>query len=133
MKNEIEYYDIWGCSLYLKPESPVFITGSAKSTYVRGWPTVEFLGCCSNYIRATINVRKENEHKMQYKVSQNWPGSLLSANDQFDKGPVMLRTVTQTSSTELKDQPSETKQTLISKELTRLIHLDGTMDRFCSC
>lgn len=30
------------------------------------------------------------------------PGTLLSANDQLDKGPVMLRTATQTSSNELK-------------------------------
>lgn len=31
------------------------------------------------------------------------PGSTLSANDQPDNGPVILRTVTQTSSKELKE------------------------------
>ena len=32
------------------------------------------------------------------------PGRILSANDQPDKGPVILRTVTQTSSNELKER-----------------------------
>lgn len=35
---------------------------------------------------------------MDHRIS---PGSLLSAKDQFDNGPVMLRTVTQISSNEL--------------------------------
>lgn len=35
------------------------------------------------------------------KWRTNLPGRTLSANDQLDKGPVMLRTATQTSSKEL--------------------------------
>ena len=39
------------------------------------------------------------------------PGSMFSANDQLDNGPVMLSTATQTSSKELKEDQKQNKKT----------------------
>lgn len=44
------------------------------------------------------------EMAMESEIFYMIPGSLSSANDQLDKGPVMFRTATQTSSNELKEK-----------------------------
>ena len=78
------------------------MAGSTKSAYVRGRSTSEYLGRCSSFITTTIHIKKITNIRHKSR-SLNLPGSLLSANDQFDKGPVTLRTVTQTSSKELEE------------------------------
>lgn len=48
---------------------------------------------------------RNNLSQNQSGIGKNFiPGRILSANDQLDKGPVILRTVTQTSSNELKER-----------------------------
>lgn len=56
-----------------------------------------------HFYKDNNSCQKENGHRREERF-WNLPGSLLSANDQFDKGPVMFRTVTQTSSKELEER-----------------------------
>ena len=58
--------------------------------------TAKFIITMNHENQTKLQCRSEIERKTFYI-----PGSLLSANDQLDKGPVMLRTATQTSSKEM--------------------------------
>lgn len=64
------------------------------------------MGSFRDYKIYQYNENHENQIKLKCKSqielkSFHLPGSLVSANDQLDKGPVMLRTATHTSFKEL--------------------------------